>query len=247
MNAKFEKVKSGELDALVASHREAGDQVTGAVVLCHGFGAPGTDLAPIADEWFGAHQELKDVRFVFPAAPLVLDPAYDARAWWEIDIERVQKLMETGEFRELRSSQPPRLAECRGMVQRLAEELCAQWQLHPGRVVVGGFSQGAMLTTDLVLNAPVPFGGLVCWSGSLINETEWRSVAAGNPATAVVQSHGTIDPILPFAGAEALRDLLMENGYPLEFIRFVGQHAIPPEALNAAVQLIRSVCCSPTS
>ncbi|MCH2182816.1 MAG: dienelactone hydrolase family protein [Mariniblastus sp.] len=243
MIANFEKAKYGELDTLVASHREAGDHVAGAVVLCHGFGAPGTDLAPIADEWFGSYPELKPVRFLFPAAPLELDPVYDARAWWEIDIERVQKLMETGEFRELRNSQPPRLAECRLMVQQLVEQACDQWKLLPGQVVVGGFSQGAMLTTDLVLNAPTTLGGLICWSGSLINEAQWRSQAAANQQTAVVQSHGTMDPILPFAGAEALRDLLLENGYPLEFIRFTGQHAIPPEALKAAVQLIRSVCC----
>ena len=100
MIANFERVRYGQLEALVAAHREAGDRVGGAVVLCHGFGAPGSDLAPIAEEWFGAHPEWRDIRFVFPAAPLEIDPAFDARAWWEIDIERVQQLMETGEFRE---------------------------------------------------------------------------------------------------------------------------------------------------
>ena len=243
MISNFRKTRYGQLDTVVASHGEAGDLVTGVVVLCHGFGAPGTDLVPIAEEWFGSIPEFKGVRFVFPAAPLELDPAYDARAWWEIDIERVQQLMETGDFRELRNSQPPRLAVCREMVEQLIAEVAKQWDVVPGQIVVGGFSQGAMLTTDLMLNAPCPLGGLICWSGSLISEHQWRAAASANVKTSVVQSHGTLDPILPFAGAEALRELLVENGYQVEFVPFQGQHAIPPQALTAAGQLIRRVCC----
>lgn len=228
---------------MVASHGEAGDEVAGVVVLCHGFGATGTDLVPIAEEFFGSNPELREVRFVFPAAPLELDPVYDARAWWEIDIERVQQLMETGEYRELRNSHPPRLAICREMLEQLVTEIALEWDVVPGRMVVGGFSQGAMLTTDLVLNAPHALGGLICWSGSLISEDRWRSAAAANAITPVVQSHGRMDPILPFAGAEALRELLAENGYEVEFVPFPGQHEIPQAALTAAAQLIRRVCC----
>ncbi|MCP4815075.1 MAG: hypothetical protein GY888_21405, partial [Planctomycetaceae bacterium] len=161
----------------------------------------------------------------------------------EIDIERVQQLMETGDFRELRNNQPPRLAVCREMVEQLITEVAQQWELAPGQIVVGGFSQGAMLTTDLMLHAPSPLGGLICWSGSLINEQPWRATGSANATTSVVQSHGTMDPILPYAGAEALRELLVENGYQVEFVPFQGQHAIPPQALTAAGQLIRRVCC----
>ena len=48
-----------------------------AVLLCHGFGAPGDDLAALArvvDAGPG-------VRWFFPEAPLALD--WGGRAWWE--------------------------------------------------------------------------------------------------------------------------------------------------------------------
>ncbi len=244
MQTDFRRARYGQLDCLIASHPEAGAIATGVVILCHGFGAPGADLAPIADEWFRNYPEFKDVRFVFPAAPLELDPAYDARAWWEIDIERVQQLMQSGDFRDLRNSQPPRLAVCREMLEQLVGEVASDLNLESSQVVVGGFSQGAMLTTDLMVHSSVSLGGLICWSGSLINEANWRAAASANANTPVVQSHGRSDPILPFAGAEALLDLLVEAGNEVEFVPFEGEHAIPPEALNSAALLIQRACCS---
>ena len=243
MIAKYQKAKLGGLDAVISAHGDAKGPVSGVVVLCHGFGAPGGDLVPIAEEWYSANPDFQEVRFVFPAAPLELDPMYDARAWWEIDIERVQQLMETGEYRELRNSQPPRLATCREMMERLIQDVCQEYGVNSQQVVVGGFSQGAMLSTDVVIHAEGGLGGLICWSGSLINELQWREKAPQEAKTAVVQSHGESDPILPYSGAEALRDLLEESGYTVQFVTFAGQHAIPPEALQAGADLVRRVCC----
>jgi hypothetical protein len=43
------------------------------VVLCHGFGAPGDDLVPLADELFRLRPALaRKVRFAFPEAPLCI-------------------------------------------------------------------------------------------------------------------------------------------------------------------------------
>ena len=242
MIAKYQKAKLGDLDAVISYHGNAKGPVSGVVILCHGFGAPGRDLVPIAEEWYSANPDFEDVRFVFPAAPLELDPMYDARAWWEIDIERVQQLMETGEYRELRNSQPPGLAKCREMLERLIQEVCHEYGLTSQQVVVGGFSQGAMLSTDVMLHSAGSLGGLICWSGSLINEPEWQESGSPKGTAGVVQSHGESDPILPYGGAESLRELLEEKGYDVQFVTFAGQHAIPPEALQAAAELVRRVC-----
>ena len=40
-------------------------------------------------------------------------------------------------------------------------------------------------------------------------------------------SHGRMDPILPFAGGEYLRDLLQSGGLVVEWIPFGGAHGIP--------------------
>jgi len=56
----------------------------------------------------------------------------------------------------------------------------------------------------------------------------------------VLQSHGREDPLLPFANAEALRDLLVEAGAKVDFLPFSGGHAIPFEAVDRLAALVSS-------
>lgn len=234
------KTRIGQLDCTVAEHPDS-KTTTGAVILCHGYGAPGTDLVSLADEMFRADPSICDVQFVFPQALLELDPMFDSRAWWRIDIERIQQLMLSGEFRELRQTVPDRLSECRAMVEHVVQEIMDENRISAEKIVVGGFSQGAMLTTDVALNFPEQLGGLIVWSGSLINEEAWRTAVKSRSGLQVVQSHGSLDPILPFTGAVFLRDMFRENGVNVQFIEFNGPHTISMDALIAAMQMIKQV------
>jgi phospholipase/carboxylesterase len=54
----------------------------------------------------------------------------------------------------------------------------------------------------------------------------------------VVQSHGRQDPLLPYSGAETLRDLLLDAGVDLQFVPFDGQHEIPLPVLLAFRDLL---------
>jgi phospholipase/carboxylesterase len=210
-------------------------------VLCHGFGAPGTDLVPLGDvlvDRMGAEGDR--VQFVFPAAPLSLDSLGipGGRAWWPIDMIKLQMAMATGEFRELRTESPELLPEMNGLLTQLAAELCERTQLPKTQLILGGFSQGAMLSTDAALRMQERPGGLVVWSGTLLDETAWTEVAAHGTSLQVVQSHAVDDAILPYAGAEALRDMLTAAGHTVDFQRFRGGHSIPEPAIRAAARLI---------
>src|SRR3954447_13802462 len=67
-----------------------GGKPEGAVVLCHGFGAPGDDLVPLYGELLHLQPELARQRFIFPEAPLSLGPG--SRAWWLIDFEGLERV-----------------------------------------------------------------------------------------------------------------------------------------------------------
>jgi phospholipase/carboxylesterase len=131
-----------------------------AVVLCHGFGAPGEDLVPLGAELVRGRPELEDVRFVFPAAPLALGgvlPGWDAaRAWWMLDLERLMSAqMSLGDPSKVaaafRAEVPEGLAPARRNLMALIDEVSRSSGLPTSKIVLGGFSQGAMLAVDVSL------------------------------------------------------------------------------------------------
>ena len=212
------------------------------VIFCHGFGAGGDDLVPLAVELQRRGPTLKDaVLFVFPEGPLSLPEIPGGRAWWPIDLEALQRASQTGELRQMRQDCPPLLPEARQKLMGVIDALRQRTGLPLSQFVLGGFSQGSMLATDVALRLDENVGGLVIYSGTLLIEPEWQRLAAARRGLRVLQSHGTIDPLLPFDAAVWLRDLLQSAGAEVEFIPFHGMHTIPQEAVASTTQLIARV------
>jgi len=198
------------------------------IVLLHGFGAPGDDLVALAN-WIDAPE---GTRWVFPAGPLTLSPLYgDARAWWMIDLERLERELAGGRAADRAAEVPEGLAAARGAVLGVLDALARDHRRRDDAFVLGGFSQGAMLSVDVALHGARP-RGLVLLSGTLVAEAEWRPHAAALAGLRVFQSHGTKDGLLSFAGAEKLRDFLAGAGAEVGFVPFPGGHEIPPPVLE---------------
>jgi phospholipase/carboxylesterase len=230
-----EKVTWGGLMAHVVQERGRGQAPQIAVVLCHGYGAPGTDLVALARPLISAAGNDVSAVYIFPAAPLDLAAKGlpGGRAWWPIDLDRLLNRPTPELLAQFRQACPAGLPEARQRLVSLLSEAGKQLGLPADRFVLGGFSQGAMLATDVALRLKKRPAGLCILSGALTNEHEWRALAAERGALAVLQSHGTFDSILPFPMAEALRDLLVTGGADVDFIRFPGDHEIPPEAIES--------------
>jgi phospholipase/carboxylesterase len=209
----------------------AGHNPRALVVLLHGFGAPGTDLVPLA-EVFDVDE---DLGFVFPAAPLALGGMFgDGRAWWMIDLARLERDLMTGRATDRASEIPDGLPEARAEVMALLDALSAEHQVPPERIILGGFSQGAMLALDVALHRQAPVAGLVLMSGTLIARPLWEKRLSQHPGMKVFMSHGRRDPLLPYAAAEVLRDLLCDAGMTVSWQPFDGAHEIPPAVIAGA-------------
>jgi phospholipase/carboxylesterase len=234
---------AGELDVHVVQP-EAGARPPLLVVFCHGYGASGEDLVPFVPELLEREPRLAPVRFAFPAGPLSLGQAAwgDARAWWPIDWMRLSTLSRSPEGRtQLRNDVPEGMASARRKLQVCVEALIAGSGLSPERVVLGGFSQGAMLATDLALSWEQRPAALVALSSVLLAAGRWRALAPRRTGLPVIQSHGRQDPILPYSEGEALREFLTAAGLAVEFIPFDGPHTVHPDALDRVAQLLGSL------
>jgi phospholipase/carboxylesterase len=209
------------------------------VVLCHGYGADGDDLVSLAQNLGERIDPGISVRFVCPHAPIRLG-APTGRAWWHLDIDALLQRQQdlAGYVRQIRAEAYPGLAGARKILRGALAQLLAEADLGYDRLILGGFSQGAMLATDVALRLDEAPAGLVVLSGTLTDEAVWRRYAMKRTGLPVVQSHGEQDPILPFYNAVALRTLFMDVGMPHDFIAFAGGHTIPAEAIAQTSKLI---------
>lgn len=237
--ANLERRRVAELDCQVITSEQTPLYTA---IFCHGFGAPADDLVPIGAQLLQQFPELLDqVQFIFPAAPLALDEygIPGGRAWWPLEMDRLARATQERDYAAFRKELPPQLPVARDMLLNLVHEVCVSTQQPPGKILLGGFSQGAMLATDVALRLPAPPAGLVIWSGTLLNEADWTARASTLKDVPVIQSHGREDPILPYDAAIWLKDLLISAGTKVNFIGFRGPHTIPKEAVNAVGQLLQ--------
>jgi phospholipase/carboxylesterase len=206
------------------------------VVLLHGFGAPGDDLASL----WRVLRAPAGTRFVFPEAPLSLAALGmpGGRAWWTIDMARLQRTRTPEQALQMMAEVPPGLAAARENVLAMLEAMKAA--LKPSKLVIGGFSQGAMLSVDVALRSDLALAGVVVMSGALIAEPEWRPLVAKRKGLPILQSHGTRDPILPFLAGERLAELLKSAGLAHTWVPFPGEHAIPPGVVDAVGQFLET-------
>jgi phospholipase/carboxylesterase len=211
--------------------REVGSERGPAVVLCHGYGAPGDDLVGLA----GAIG-IDGLRYVFPEGPLSINAGWvEGRAWWPVDMMRLQVEIASGRGRSWDPDAiPPGLREARAKLLDCLHAL----DLDLSRTVIGGFSQGAMITTDLVLGERLPAAGLAILSGSYVDRQRWLPGMQGAPP--VFQSHGLADPILPFGVAEALHQALVSAGVQATFVRSPGGHEIRPNVVDGLRSFVRA-------
>jgi phospholipase/carboxylesterase len=203
------------------------------VILLHGFGAPGDDLVPLAEVL-----DSPGTTWVFPAAPLQPPQLAGGRAWWMLDLERLERSIASGQPRDLSDETPVGMSEARAQVSALVQSLIDEG-IAPERVVLGGFSQGAMLACDVALHLPRPPAALVLLSGAPIALDSWTPRLSQLDGVPVFQSHGRADALLSFSAAETLADRLRGAGADLQWLAFAGGHEIPPPVMTGLAAFLQ--------
>jgi phospholipase/carboxylesterase len=204
------------------------------IILFHGFGADAYDLQSLSEVLRPANPQ---TNWLFPQGPLQvpIGPGWMGRAWWNIDLEDLQRRQQQGET-EFRGKADGLIA-IRPEVKKMIGELKVDWS----KIVLGGFSQGAMLATDIFLNAPVTPKGLMIFSGALLNKDEWKTLLSKRQGAHYFLSHGTNDTVLPHKTAQQLESFLNSGGLKGRLVSFNGGHEIPPEVIIAANDYLKKL------
>jgi phospholipase/carboxylesterase len=198
------------------------------VVLLHGFSSSPEEWLP-----FTATIRLPPGRrFVFPQGPK-RGVNGRGRAWWDLDL-----MSHTGSdgLPDLSRTRPDGLAKAATSVRSVLEDYQQRAAAVTGDIVLGGFSQGGMVSAEIAFRSDQALRALVLLSPTIVDEASWQSGIAARKGLPVFISHGRRDSILPFAASSRLADSLTAAGLQVTWVPFDGGHDIPAEvvaALNA--------------
>lgn len=208
--------------------RGAGDGPV--IVMLHGYGSRPEDFLS-----FTERTDLPEgTRFVFPYAP---DPTHPPDGpeggfmWWRF----------LGVFSDARRLSFPGMPIARRRVIELLDALETELGVTSDRIVLGGFSQGAMLSMDVALHDPRPLAGVLLLSGTLVDAGEWGPHMAARRGLRVFQSHGRQDTVLPFGPAEELATMLEANDIDVRFMPFEGGHQVTSAVSAGVAAFVREV------
>ena len=205
-----------------------------ACVILHGYGASFQDLAPL-------HQYLdKEEAFhwYFIDAPFSVDigMGMTGKAWFPIDMMRLQMLISAGKFEEaFYNHEPSGLSEVTMSMQSVCEEIKSK---HEG-LILGGFSQGTMLSTSITMNRPELVDGLLLMSSTVYDRERFDEQGESFKDMPIFQSHGMFDPVLPFNMAQKLYEILSNYTGDINFVSFEGGHEIPIDVIQRAADFLR--------
>ncbi len=195
-----------------------------ALVLLHGYGSNAEDM-----EGFVRAADLGDgVRVVFPTAPNAWRGGGAGRAWFEPPRSR----MHEDEGRTIRE-----VASARAQIGEMLDALESRG-VPSGQVVLGGFSQGAMMSLDFALHDDRALAGVAVLSGAPL--PTWAPRYARRAGGHVFLSHGQRDDVLPFADAETMRDALRAAGANVEWVPFDDGHTLPAEIKRGLIAFTRA-------
>lgn len=183
------------------------------VVLAHGFGSNMADLAGLA-ELIDSHGYV----YVCSNAPIEMRFGFRETGYaWADRYDRS-------------TSEQWRSAEEKLNV--LVDETMESYGVPPGKVVLGGFSQGGMMSFLCGLTRPELYAGIIAMSAGLPDPEGLQSRLPQGNKPPVFISHGDMDSMIPVDEARDARVFLESEGYSVYYREYRMGHQITHDVLR---------------
>ncbi len=190
------------------------------VIMLHGVGSRGDDLAQLGQLW---RPELPDTLFVAPDAPFPFE--HGAGHQW-FSIAGVTE-----------NNRPQRVADARAAFDAVLLRLMDANGLAgcPQRVVLVGFSQGSIMALDAMASGRWPVAGVVAFSGRLSSPVP----LAPSPGVPVLLIHGAQDSVINPLETQRAAATLRTLGVAADAIILPGLgHSLSSEGVTLAGSFI---------
>jgi phospholipase/carboxylesterase len=202
-----------------ARARPADGDPEGALVLFHGRGADELDLVPLLDVLDPERRLLG----VTPRGPLTLPPG--GAHWYAVYV--------------IGAPDPATFGLTFERASAWLDRLCEETGIPRERTVLGGFSQGAVMSYALGLAQGRPRPAAIVAFRGFVPQVEGFELDLDSPLPPIAIGHGTYDPVIDVEFGRAARRLLEGAGAEVLYREYPLPHAIDPRFATEVAEWIR--------
>ena len=193
-----------------------------AVILCHGYGGDGKDISILAGYW---KNYLPDTIFICPDAPEKCAASTLGFQWFDLIDQTPEQILSKSLVAEIK-------------LNKLIDEVKEKNNLLANQIVIGGFSQGCMISLQTGIKRKDKINSIIGYSGKIINTEHLGKNIVSRPN--IILMHGDIDQVVSIDGLLEAKNFFQKNDYEIETKIFKNcEHRIPTEGSSLGLQFIK--------
>ena len=193
-----------------------------AVILCHGYGGDGKDISILANYW-RAH--LPNTIFICPDAPEKCAASPSGFQWFDLMDQTPEQVLSKSLIAESK-------------LNKLIDEVKDKNNLLANQIVIGGFSQGCMISLQTGIKRKDTINSIIGYSGRIIDVNHLGKNIVSKPN--IILMHGELDQIVQVNSLLEAKDFFIKNNYQVESHIFKNcEHRIPTEGSSLGLQFIK--------
>ncbi len=203
---------------------ETDKEIKNIVVLLHGYGGDGNDIAQVTLNW---KRFLPNTLFICPNAPEVCSINPSGYQWFDLSQDNKQFILNESKKNEKK-------------LKIFLDEVKKKFSLPNSKICLSGFSQGCMMSINVGLSSDEKYSGILGFSGKIISKADLSKRINQKPEILLI--HGENDDIVPCVESLEAKDFLERNkvSVKLELIKNCGHH-IPIEASSIGLKFIKKI------
>ena len=193
-----------------------------AVILCHGYGGDGKDISILAGYW---RTFLPETIFICPDAPERCSASPTGFQWFDLLDQSSEQILSKSLVAEDKLNQ-------------LIDEVKKKNDLKADQIIIGGFSQGCMLTLQTGIKRKDKINSIIGYSGKIIDTAHLSKNIVSKPN--IILMHGELDQVVTIDAFLEAKEFFNKNDYTIETKIFKNcEHRIPTEGSSLGLQFIK--------
>ena len=193
-----------------------------AVILCHGYGGDGKDISILANYW---RAYLPDTIFICPDAPEKCAASPSGFQWFDLIDQTPEQVLAKSFVAE-------------NKLNKIIDEVKNKNNLNANQIIVGGFSQGCMISLQTGLKRKDQINSIIGYSGRIIDTEHLSKNIISRPK--IILMHGDKDQVVSIDSLLESKDFFSNHNYEIETKIFKNcEHRIPTEGSSLGLQFIK--------